>query len=1178
MLEFCHLHSHTQYSLLDGASDIGGLMAKAKADAQKAVAITDHGNMFGVYNFVKEAEKNGILPIIGCEFYLVENRHIKTFEKSKGQKDVRYHQLMLAKNAIGYQNLSKLCSLGFIEGLYGKYPRIDKELVQKYHEGIIVTSCCVGAEVPQAILQGDLDLAEKKLQWWLDIFGEDFYIEIQRQRGCENLDNTGISLEHINQTLLGFARKYNIKVVATNDAHYIDKSDAEAHDALLCVNTGSFIADKDRFRFPSNDYYFKTQAEMNDMFHDVPESLDNTMEIVSKIEKISLTRDVLLPVFPLPNGFETQSEYLRHLALEGARKRYPVWTTVVEDRLNFELDTITKSGYEGYFLIVQDFTTVARKMGVSVGPGRGSAAGSLIAYVLGITNIDPIKYDLLFERFLNPERVSMPDIDIDFDDEGRSKVLDYVVEKYGKNQVAQIITYGSMAAKSAIKDAGRVMNVPLNEVEAVTKSFPTHAAATLKKLLGKDDISADLKEVMQADDKSRAVEFRKLAEQEGQIGDMIRMAKKLEGSIRNTGVHACGVIITPDDLTKYVPVALAKDSDFFLSQYDNSAAESSGLLKMDFLGLRTLTIIKDALEIIRDRYGDDIDIDAISLEDPKTFELFQRGEMIGIFQYESPGMTKYLRELKPTKFEDLIAMNALYRPGPLQYIPDFIARAHGRQTITYDVEAAREYLEETYGITVYQEQVMLLSQKLAGFTKGDADKLRKAMGKKQKSELDKLFTKFLEGCIERGHPEDKVKKIWTDWEAFASYAFNKSHSTCYAYIAFQTAYLKAHYPAAFLAANLNNNLNDITRINMYLQDAKRLQIHVLGPDVNESNIKFTVNSKGDIRFGLSALKGVGEGPILELVNERKASGPFEDLFDIMRRLNLRSFNKKCMDSMALGGAFDSFGGIHRAQFVTPAGERNETFNETLLKYGNNYQIQKESNQMSLFGDAATSYIEKPAPPKLEEWGQLEKLEREKEVTGIYLSGHPLDDFALEFSNFINCALEMIDDTKGALIKCGGIITDALHGTTQKGSGYAKFTMADFTGSYQFSIYNEAYENWKHLINKGQVIYLEGVNEKGYNSDRMFLKVKDIRLLDSIGKAKTKFITLKIRLSQIDEVFVNGLTEVLTTSPGPHTVKFKLVEDDNESMPVDLVMPGTTVMADYQLVQKIEYLNIAYKIN
>ncbi|MCE2789712.1 MAG: DNA polymerase III subunit alpha [Saprospiraceae bacterium] len=1136
MIDFCHLHSHTQYSLLDGASDIKTMLKKAKEDGQSAVAITDHGNMFGVFNFVKEAQKQEIKPIIGCEFYLVQDRHIKSFEKSRGHKDVRYHQLMMAKNSIGYTNLARLCSLGYTEGLYGKYPRIDKSLIEKYHEGIIATSCCIGAEIPQAILNGNIPLAEERLKWWLDLFGEDYYIELQRHRGMESIDDTGMSQEDVNQVLLGLAKKYQVKTIVTNDAHYVNQEDYAPHDVLLCINTGSLLSDKERFLFPSSDFYFKTKAEMNKLFGDVKEAVENTMEVASKIDPLDLNRDILLPAFPLPAGFDSQEVYLRHLAYEGAMKRYGSVLGKVQERLEFELDVIIKSGYSGYFLIVQDFTSAARNMSVSVGPGRGSAAGSLVAYCLGITNIDPIKYDLLFERFLNPERVSMPDIDIDFDDEGREKVIDYVIDKYGRNQVAQIITYGTMAAKSSIRDVGRVMDVPLSEVDRVAKIFPGHNDATLEAVLADKDIDSKLKDSLNSEDREKAYEFRKMAQEDSQIGKMIQTAKKLEGSVRNTGVHACGVIITPDDITNFVPVAVAKDSELLLSQYDNSAAEQVGLLKMDFLGLRTLTIIKDALEIIKDTYGNEIDIDLVPLDDATTFELFQRGDMVGIFQYESAGMQKYLRELKPTRFEDLIAMNALYRPGPLQYIPDFIQRKNGKQEITFDLPDMEEYLSETYGITVYQEQVMLLSQKLAGFSKGDADVLRKAMGKKQKAVLDKMYSRFLEGCLANGHPEDKVKKIWSDWEAFASYAFNKSHSTCYAFIAFQTAYLKAHFPAAFMAAVLNNNKNDIGKINFYLQETKRLKIDVLGPDINESNLKFAVNAKGQVRFGLSALKGVGEGPVEEIVRERKAKGNFQDVYDMVRRLNLRSVNKKCMESLILGGAFDSFGVFNRAQFFESAGEKADTFIEGLLKYGSNYQSQKESNQMSLFGDAITNYIDTPKPAPVPEWNQIEKLEREKEVTGIYISGHPLDDYHLEFRHFINCSLEKAEQIQGKLLKMGGIVTEAHFGTTQKGTGYVRFTLQDFTGSFQINLYNEQFESFKHLITKGQVLYLEGTNEKGYQSDRFFFRVKEVKMLDTIGKTMTKSLTLKLPLHLIDEKLIYEVEHICLQKPGPQLLK------------------------------------------
>jgi DNA polymerase-3 subunit alpha len=987
MPDFCHLHCHTQYSLLDGASDIGSMMDKAAADGQKGVALTDHGNMFGAFKFVSEAQKRDLKPIIGCEFYLVEDRHRKSFSRAKGEADKRYHQLLLAKNRQGYENLSKLCSLGFIDGLYSKFPRIDKELIEQYHEGVIATSCCIGAEIPQAILHGKIDKAEELLKWWLNIFGDDFYIELQRHRGLENIDGLGVSQEDINQQLLLFAEKHDVKVIATNDSHYVEEDDWNSHDILLCINTNSLLEESNRFKFPSSDFYFKTKGEMEKIFGDVPHALDNTLEIYDKVETLQLARDVLLPAFPLPKEFQTQEDYLRHLTFEGARKRYKNISPEIEERLNFELDVINQSGYPGYFLIVQDFTTTAREMGVSVGPGRGSAAGSAVAYCIGITNVDPIKYDLLFERFLNPERVSMPDIDIDFDDVGRQKVIDYVIQKYGRNQVAQIITYGTMAAKMSLRDVGRVMNIPLPEVDRVAKTFPAHLKASLNKVLASEDVDPKLKSALNSEELDKAYQFRTLAEGEDPIGEMIRTAKKLEGSVRNTGIHACGVVITPDEITKYVPVKLDKDSNMLVSQFDNSVAEDAGLLKMDFLGLKTLTIIKDAVRIVKETHGIEIDPEEVPLDDPKTYELFQRGETIGIFQYESPGMQKYMKELVPTAFEDLIAMNALYRPGPLEYIPNFIARKHGREPITYDLPEMEEYLEGTYGITVYQEQVMLLSQKLAGFTKGQADMLRKAMGKKKKKLIDMLFPKFIEGGKANGHPEETLNKIWKDWEAFASYAFNKSHSTCYAFVAFQTAYFKAHYPAAFMASVLTHNKNDISKVTFFLQECKRMGLSVLEPSVNESASDFSVNQQGQIRFGLSALKGVGEGPVEAILEEREQNGHYLGFFDMMRRVNLRAVNKKVLESLAHGGGLDCFEELHRAQYFAPS-EKYDSLIEHGLKYGNAYQAQKAENVNSLFGDTDEVMIPEPKIPEGNPWSLIENWNAKKRLRESILAVTP----------------------------------------------------------------------------------------------------------------------------------------------------------------------------------------------
>ncbi len=1175
MQDFCHLHCHTQYSLLDGASDIDLLMTKAANDGQQAIALTDHGNMFGAFKFVKAANKKGIKPIVGCEFYMVENRWQKTFEKSKGQKDERFHQLLLAKNEIGYRNLSKLCSLGFKEGMYGKFPRIDKELLLQYHEGLIATSCCIGAEIPQAIASGNTEKAEKLLKWWLDLLGEDYYIELQRHRGIDRIDGSLMSQEDVNQVLLQLAKKYNVKTIVTNDVHYVEEEDAAPHDVLLCVNTGSLLSDEGRFKFPSSDFYLKTKAEINQLFGDVPHAIENTMEIVGKVEPLKLSRDVLLPAFPLPQGFISQDDYLRHLAFEGARKRYGHITKEIEDRLNFELDTIIKSGYPGYFLIVQDFTTSARDMGVAVGPGRGSAAGSVVAYCLGITNIDPIKYDLLFERFLNPERVSMPDIDIDFDDEGREKVIDYVIDKYGRNQVAQIITYGTMAARTSLRDTGRVMNVPLDVVDRVAKSFPAHLSATLNAVLAEKDVSEKLKNDLNKEDLDRAYKFREMAGENSEVGQMIRTAKKLEGSVRSTGVHACGVIITPEDISNIIPIATAKDSDLVVSQYDNSVAEEAGLLKMDFLGLKTLTIIKDALTFIRETHGLDIDIDQIDLEDKLTYQLFHKGDTIGIFQYESPGMQKYLKDLKPNKFEDLIAMNALYRPGPIQYIPNFIERKHGREKITYDLPEMEEYLKETYGITVYQEQVMLLSQKLANFTKGEADLLRKAMGKKNRKLIDETYPKFLNGCKANGHPEPVIEKIWKDWEAFASYAFNKSHSTCYAFLAFQTAYLKAHYPKEFMASVLNHNKGEVKSLNFFITEAKRMGIKVLGPDVNESQINFSIANKEYIRFGLSALKGVGEGPVEDLIAERK-KGPFKDIFDLMKRVNLRSVNKKLLDSLAMGGALDSFG-LNRSQYFTPSGGF-ESFIEHALRFGNNYQSQKDGAQASLFGEMHQDMIEEPAVPPCEEWHQLLKLEREKEITGFYLSGHPLDQYSLEFSAFINARLDDIENLPDKSLKLGGFITEVNVLQSKRGTNYARFTLQDYSGSYEFTLFNEQYETFKHLLVKGNVIYMEGMYGKQYNSDRQFFRVKDMKLLDTIGKLFTKSITLRIPLENVDALMVDELHKLVAINKGDHRLRIIIADEEEGENDLEMVPSASKVNASYDFVDGLKKLNIAYKLN
>jgi len=1177
MPDFVHLHCHTQYSLLDGASEISAMMDKAAQDGQKGVALTDHGNMFGAFKFVAEAEKRDLKPIVGCEFYLVEDRHRKSFSRAKGEKDRRYHQLLLAKNQKGYENLSKLCSLGFIEGQYSKFPRIDKELLLQHHEGVIATSCCIGAEIPQAILHGRVEEAEKMVRWWLDLFGEDFYIELQRHRGLENIDGLGVSQEDVNQQLLKFARQYNIKVICTNDSHYLEEDDYLPHDILLCINTNSLVEEKERFRFPSSDFFFKSKAQMNQLFGDVPESVDNTMEIYDKVEHLKLARDILLPAFPMPEQFKTQDEYLRHITFEGAKARYGTITPEIKERLDFELSVIEQSGYPGYFLIVQDFTTTAREMGVSVGPGRGSAAGSAVAYCIGITNVDPIKYDLLFERFLNPERISMPDIDIDFDDEGRQKVIDYVIDKYGQNQVAQIVTYGTMAAKMSLRDVGRVLDVPLPEVDRVAKAFPNHLKATLKKVLADQDVDEKLKDALNSEELDKAYQFRQLAAGEDQIGKMIQTAKKLEGSVRNTGIHACGVVITPDEITKYVPVKADTETGMLVSQFDNSVAEDAGLLKMDFLGLKTLTIIKKAVEMVEHNHGIKLDMDMVPLDDQTTYELFQRGETIGIFQYESAGMQKYMKELVPSAFEDLIAMNALYRPGPLEYIPEFIDRKHGRKPVTYDLPEMEEYLEETYGITVYQEQVMLLSQKLAGFTKGQADMLRKGMGKKKKKIIDMLHPKFLEGGAERGHPKDKLQKIWKDWEAFASYAFNKSHSTCYAFVAFQTAYLKAHYPAEFMASVLTNNKNDISKVTFFLQECKRMGLEVLGPSVNESVSDFSVDKTGHIRFGLTALRGVGEGPVEAILEEREANGKFNSIFDMMRRLNLRAVNKKVMESLALGGAFDCFENTNRAQYFAPS-EKYDSLLEHALRYGNAYQAQKAQAVNSLFGDTDEVMIPEPAIPECEPWPLIEQLNNEKSVTGIFISGHPLDDYKVEVEHFVSCSLDEVDDMQNrSSLNLAGMVTMARHLISKNGNGWGIFELQDYRGAMEFKLFGEDYQKFKHLLEVGKALFLQVGWQKSWRGDGLEMKVKEIKLLDGIAETRTEAITIKVPVEGLTMDFINAIDQACEAHKGPHSLRMEII-DRSKRLKLLMKAKERKVNATNGFISALEKIGADYVLN
>ncbi|MEM9525015.1 MAG: DNA polymerase III subunit alpha [Bacteroidota bacterium] len=1187
MPEFCHLHCHTQYSLLDGAAEIGTMMDKAVADGMKGVALTDHGNMFGAFKFVNEARKRNIKPMIGCEFYLVEDRHKKAFSRAAGERDKRYHQLMLAKNKTGYINLSKLCSIGYIEGLYSKYPRIDKSLIAAHSEGLIVTSCCIGAEIPQLLIAGKDEEAEKALKWWLDIFGDDYYIEIQRHRGIDDIDlgkdregrtiYSGKSQEDINVKLLALAQKHKVKVICTNDSHYVEEEDFEPHDILLCVNTGSLKEDPKRFQFPSSDFYFKTQMEMVNLFHDHPDSVANTMEVYDKIETLELASDVLLPNFPMPPEFKTQDEYLRHLTYEGAKRRYGEINETTRERLDFELDVIKASGYPGYFLIVQDFTTAAREMGVSVGPGRGSAAGSAVAYCVGITNVDPIKYDLLFERFLNPERVSMPDIDIDFDDVGRQKVIDYVIDKYGQEQVAQIITYGTMAAKSSLRDVGRVMDVPLGEVDRVAKSFPQQLGASLNHVLADGDIHPKLKGKLNGEDVDKAYAFRDMAAQQDQIGAMIRLAKKLEGSIRNTGIHACGVVITPSNITEHVPVTADKDTGMYVSQFDNSVAEDAGLLKMDFLGLKTLTIIKDALRMIKENHGVEIDVDELPLDDKKTYELFQRGETNGIFQYESGGMQKHMKNLKPTTFDDLIAMNALYRPGPLEYIPEFIERKHGRSPIVYTLDAEEQYLKETFGIYVYQEQIMLLSQSIANFTKGEADVLRKAMGKKKKDVLDKMYPKFVEGGKANGHPEEKLGKIWKDWEAFASYAFNKSHSTCYALVAYHTAYLKAHYPAEYMASVLTHNKSDQGKMSFFLRECKRMEVPVLQPDINESQADFAVNKQGAIRIGMTALKGVGEGPVEAILDARK-EGDFESLFDMLLRIEPGSVNKRVLEALVDAGGFDCFENMHRAQYYAPT-PKFDSYLEDAVKTANGTIARQAEAASSLFAAVQDEIsVDPPKAPPAEEWLLPEKLSREKDVTGIYVSGHPLDGYKLEIDNYVTCGLSELNPQKygRSTVKLAGMITGARHLVSKNGNGWGIFELSDYDDMIEFKLFGEDYQKHRHILHQGTALFLTANYRKKWNSEELELNISDVKLLEGIGQEMTNAIILKMPLEEITSAKVVALDELCQRYQGQAKLRMVFYDRD-EDHKLRMFSLKRTVAADTDFVKEIEKMGITYRL-
>ena len=1174
-MKFSHLHVHTQFSLLDGAASIKNLYKKAIADGMPALAISDHGNMFGAFEFVKEAYSNynknadgtlKVKPVVGCEFYITSDRHRKTF--SKEEKDPRNHQILLAKNEQGYKNLVKLTSLGYIEGMYSKYPRIDKELIHKYHQGLIATTCCLGALVPQTILKKGEAEGENEFKWWLNIFQEDYYVELQRH---------GIpDQEKVNEVLLKFAKKYNVKVIASNDSHYVDQKDFNAHDILLCINTGEkqatpalreftdddVYAKNKRFAFPNDQFYLKTTEEMSQVFADLPQAIDNTNEIVDKIDLLNLKKEILLPFFEVPANYKTQDDYLEHLTWSGAKERYKILTPEAEERLQFELGVIKKMGFAGYFLIVSDFIKHGRDIGVFIGPGRGSAAGSAVAYCIGITNIDPIKYNLLFERFLNPERKSMPDIDTDFDDDGRQKVIDYVVQKYGKNQVAQIITYGTMAAKSSIADVARVMDLPLAESRALSKLVPERPGINLKRLLHAPytikeanastnttgEKSLEEKEALQADDVENVKKLREIYNRKDLLSTILHEAEILEGSVRNTGIHASAIIIAPKDLTELLPVATSKESELWLTQIEGNSIEEAGVIKMDFLGLKTLSILKTALRLIKQNHGVVIDIDTIPLDDEQTYKLYQHGDTNGTFQFESPGMQKYLRELKPDKFDDLIAMNALYRPGPMSYIPEYIDRKHGKKQVQYDLTDMEEHLKETYGITVYQEQVMLLSQKLAGFSKGDADVLRKAMGKKQISVLNKMKTQFVDGATAKNHPLEKLEKIWTDWEAFAQYAFNKSHSTCYAFVAYQTAYLKAHYPSEYMAAVLNHS-GSIDKITFFMEECKRMGLKVLGPDINESQNGFAVNKKGEIRFGFSGLKGVGEKAIEDVIIERDKHGHFKDIFDLVKRVNQRTVNKKSLESLVYAGAFDCFKAWHRAQYFYQA-PGDVMALEKVIKFGSVYQTNSASSTNTLFGDMIMPDI---VPPKLlpcEPWQLIQQLDFEKEVTGMYMSGHPLDNYKFEMRHYNISSLADFTEYKNAVntitnpakqFRLAGLVIDVQHRLTKTGKNFGILTIEDYSGKSEFFLWSEDYVRYTNYLEKGIIVLLEGGFKTRYNSDQYEFKLGKLHLLETVKSALTKQVVIDIEPQFINETLIDFIDNNIKEHPGKTSLKFNIKE-------------------------------------
>jgi DNA polymerase-3 subunit alpha len=1161
MAVFSHLHVHTQYSILDGASNITLLVEKIKELGMEAVAITDHGNMFGAKEFHATALKKGVKPVIGCEIYVAKRSVSEMTGKEDRSGD---HLILLAKNLTGYRNLIKLVSTAWIKGFYYK-PRIDKELLAQHREGLIATSACLAGEIQDEILNGTMIGAETALKSYLDLFGEDFYLEIQRHETYDpEADRSVFPLQQkVIEAFKNLSRKFNVKIIATNDVHFINAEDAEAHDRLICINTAKDIDDPDRLRYTKQEY-LKSEEEMRSIFSDIPEAVDNVAELVAKIEKYKLDHDPVMPEFELPGEFEDKDQYLRFLTLKGAEERWGELNNEQTERINFELDTIAKMGFPGYFLIVQDFLRAAREMGVSVGPGRGSAAGSAVAYCLRITDIDPIKYGLLFERFLNPDRISLPDIDIDFDEDGREAVLKYVVNKYGHDKVAHIITFGTMAAKMAIRDVARVQKLPLPDADRLAKMVPERPGVTLSSAY------TEVPELARERESSNKL-----------VSQTLKYAEVLEGSVRQTGVHACGIIIGKDSLDNYIPLCTAKDTDLYVTQYEGTYVESVGLLKMDFLGLKTLSIIKDAVANIKKSRGIYIDIENLPLDDKLTFDLFSNGETTGIFQFESTGMKRYLRELMPNRFEDLIAMNALYRPGPMEYIPQFIRRKRGDDPIIYLLPVMEKYLNDSYGITVYQEQVMLLSQELGGFTKGEADSLRKAMGKKKKSIMDEMKMKFMEGCKSNGYDENVVNKIWSDWEAFAQYAFNKSHSTCYALVAYQTGYLKAHYPAEYMAAVLSRNINDIKKITTFMDETRRMGMEVLGPDVNESDVKFTVNKDGNIRFGLGGIKGVGESAVLQLIEERENNGLYKNIYDLVERANLNSLNKKNLEAMAVAGAFDCFREISRAQYFS-IDTKGVSFIENLIRYGNNWKNVKNSSQQSLFGEMSGADILKPEPVQCPDWPNLEKLNKEKEVIGIYLSSHPLDEFKLEISTFTNANLSDLQNLGDWLerdVIVAGMVTDTRNGIGKNGKPYGIFTLQDYSDSFRFTLFDKDFLEFSKFCITGYYLLIRGrVRKRLYRDNELEFSIKTINLLSSVKDELIKSVTLLISPENINREMISGLLELIKENKGETELRF-MFYDPEDKISLPMFSRSLRVRLNNEFISYLEdHPAIDYKVN